>query len=241
MQVLERPVLATPGRRAAVPLRFAPWGLLALVVFVCGAAIVIGGDRPALHFKDDGAMSWLNAAQLVAASAFAFAVYVAMVGRPTGADRRPTLWLLISLGCFALALDEWFEIHGAVGPRLERLTHLPPVGPSAGDALLLSFVLLGVGVIWRYRREFARSRSALLLFGLGALLLAVSETVDVLSDGPLNALATGVSYSRNWLSVAEEGPKFVGCGAMLAGLLQRFLESVACEPWAEAARGEAPD
>lgn len=212
-------------RSSAPPLRYAPWGLIALSVLACGLAIMTGGHRIARHFEDDGGMDWLNSAQLVAAGAFALAVYFVMLGRRAGPDRRPRLWLFVSLVSFTLASDEALELHSQLGRRLEALA--PGPYPKWGaETLLVAACLLAAALVWRYWAELTHSRSALILFALGALLLGFSVTVDALTAGPLRTLWAAFSAPRGWLTLADEVPEFLGCTMLLAGVLRRLSESI---------------
>ena len=193
-----------------------PLLLLLLDVVVCAIVALAGGNRPNYYFYEGRFITWLNAAQIVAACIVAIGIYRA---RTAGNERGAgVFWILVALGSAFLAVDEIFEIHENLGMRL-REAKLPriPVVNGWGDVVLIAYGLAALAVCLRWRREIAANREALLYLALGGALLVGSELIDI--------FGIHQGRERDWWSVAEESQKVLGFAAILGGLIIRWIDA----------------
>jgi hypothetical protein len=184
----------------------------------CAGAIVAGGRHPDAFFWEGRFLTWLDVMQLSSISALSLALYT--VRRSVGGCGGARLWLLAWLGSLYLALDEGLLIHERVGALLATRFGFRGVARHLySDALIVLYGLSALTICLWYRRELLHFRGALQFIGLGLVLIALSEWIDVFM--PFGRRDVELSV------ILEESAKLVGFGAALGGFIRLHGAAVA--------------
>lgn len=210
-----------------------PYVLVVVDVAVCTVAIIAAGGRHAdLYFQERGAVNYLNAMQLSAASALCLAIYAARRHDRSDALKSARFWLLASAGSLYLALEEAFELKHILGAVLANWGSFQPVRSvlgydmprlplftQASGPMTLGLLIISLALCWRFRRELLRDRRASYFILSGLLILTLSEIVDV--------FVSHKAILKYWISVIEESGEFIGFGAILGGFILLYQNAVA--------------
>lgn len=162
------------------------WTLAACCV--AGASMELAfGMYKRKPFDENGVVTIMSFAQLLATSFTAFAIWRKRrrPGRFRLADMA-TIWLLIAVGFLYLAADEEILLHEGAGRDMKSLLGLGDNAWSArlDDMLIGVYGLIGLGALWLYRAELKPFHTCLVLLTVGFFWLAVSVAADMASHRP---------------------------------------------------------
>lgn len=134
---------------------------LILIVFTILLGLLKTGN-PSRYFGEGRYSTFWSAAQLLAIGGLAWQIFIARKRQTarTG-ERRPLLqrvhyvWLLMAAGFAFLAVDEVGELHERMDRFIIRALDLPhtPLTDRIDDAIMMSYGLIGLGVLWICRKE----------------------------------------------------------------------------------------
>lgn len=143
--------------------------------------------NPSRYFGEGRYTTFLSAAQLLGIGFLSWRIFKRRV---TNNDRRPAasadgkagqgrwIWLLMAAGFLFLAVDEVAELHERMDRGLIRFFHLPrtPLTDRIDDAILASYGLAGLAMMWSCRRElmnFRRVMQGPMLAGFAVMFLGI--------------------------------------------------------------------
>ena len=185
---------------------------LAVSIYVCTGEKMLG---------ESGFLTKLSGAQLLAISVITFAIFRIRnreIEKVFSLKNPRIVWALISAGFLFLMADELFKIHEGIDAIIQSTFNLKQSGVTdrINDLLVVAYALIGIGVIWIYRREFLVMKRSLAFMASGFGMLLVMVALDMLTsrDDVLRVvfsadLATDLQI---WLSFAEEGAKVLSEG-----------------------------
>ena len=145
----------------------------------------------------------ISAAQMLATALFAFRIFQLRRGELSlGESWRQEffVWLLISAGFAFLPLDEAFSLHGKLDRLIHRVFAMTETALSdrIDAAIIALYGIVGLAVLWHYRRELRRFDIRRWLIS-GFLFLACAVLFDAVSDGPAFALSVvGDYHAAEW-------------------------------------------
>gem|GEM_PF-2196821 len=184
-----------------------------IIIFTTCLGLYKTGN-PSRYFGEGRFTMGISCAQLLAVAWFAWCIYRCRRAATGGLGLfSPHLvWLLVASGFVFLTLDEGFELH----EKLDRLIHAWVIHAKANpwtdridDALIAIYGLVGMGVMWKFRKEVLLLRRSLLLpLILGFVSLFVSVGCDALSNGDelLHWMTGDLALAKvlnGWLSVGD--------------------------------------
>lgn len=157
---------------------------LAVIVFTILLGLWKTGN-PSRYFGEGRYTTFLSAAQLLTIGGLAWQIFIVR-NRQTAltGERRPLLqrahyvWLLMAAGFAFLAVDEVGELHERMDRFIIRGLDLPhnPLTDRLDDAIMMSYGLIGLGVLWIYRKEllaYQRCMRGPMMAGFGCLFLGL--------------------------------------------------------------------
>lgn len=136
------------------------------------------------------------------------------------------VWLFMCLGFCFLTIDEVAFVHEG----LDKLTHLALGMKETAwtdridDAIPLVYALIGLAVMWRYRRELRQFPGLWAWVGVGMVLLVASQALDALTNRKdilwlwLDSGAAAYWWAK--LNALEEGLKVLAEAVFLGGFLR---------------------
>jgi len=199
---------------------------------VVGLAVMLGllAGSPARHFGESGFTTWVSGAQLVAISVVTWKIWRLRGGTLVRNVWRAAhfVWLLIAAGFLFLTIDELVQIHEQLDEWIHALLILTEtaVTDRLDDLLILGYGLVGLGVLYHYRRELRLFRRDVVLIIVGFVLLSAMIAVDVLFGHPdiiaLFAPAHAVRSLMGWAGAVEEGFKVFADAAFLAAFVGTY-------------------
>ena len=188
------------------------------------AAVLIYAFTGKEELGEGGFLTKLSGAQLLAISVICFLVFRI---RNVGVEKKFSLknpaivWGLMAAGFFFLMADEMFKIHESIDEMIHSAFSLKETGVTdrIDDVLILLYALIGIGVIWAYRREFLIMKAGLPFLFTGFVFLFLTIGFDLLTnrDDVLRALLgdADAGVLETWLVIgefAEEGTKILSEG-----------------------------
>ncbi|NEP15991.1 MAG: hypothetical protein F6J97_03700 [Leptolyngbya sp. SIO4C1] len=181
------------------------------------------------HFQEGGLITWVSALQLLAIAAVSARLSRLRYRMQPAATRwfnwraAFVVWAAIALGFCFLAVDELTEIHESLDQSLHELFGISETGLTdrLDDLLVMLYAASGLGLLYVYRREIGRYRTALPFLISGFSLLFGSILIDTLTNRPdvLSAVLPPsqiATFSFN-LAVLEELLKLLSEGCFLVG------------------------
>lgn len=189
--------------------------VLFLVNLVAIAASIFSGYQRgdlAYRFGERQAITYFSSNQLGVTSLLAWIVYLLrkkLIANDQPYDRRVLFWLISAVGFLYLMLDESFQIHEGMDDSVFRLFghHENPGLDGVSTGL---YGVAAAAVCYYFRAEILRYRSALVLFCLGGVFLAVTSALDIGKEGPVHI-------------VFEESSKLLGVASFLVAHFAVFF------------------
>ena len=204
--------------------------LLLVEVFIIAVAIAIGvrEGNPNACFREGKSITWISVVHLLAISIISFKILsLRRSGRGRGfrnlVKSSGFVWGILALGFFLLACDESFRLHESADKRIHEVFGWTETGLTdrIDDILVGVYGLVGMGILFIYRKEIARYEQAHPFFLCGFLLLFVMVFLDVITNRNdfLEMLMDPgrVPFYKLWLSVGEESLKVLSEGCFLFG------------------------
>ena len=192
------------------PLTLARILLLNASLAVCFTAFgwVLLGDQAAFY-RELMPGTWLSATLLLLTGATALAVH-----RGFGIPRRRDFWSLSAVVFAVLALDELTQPTVFLSKWLKAEHQVAAPAPfNDVDSILLIALLSGCAILLaRHALVLLRHRTTILLFAIGLVLGAASQTLDAVVE------------PSKWEFVAEECLKLSALPFVLAGYLAALRE-----------------
>jgi hypothetical protein len=197
-----------PASRVLKPLL---WINLAVIVFAVALGLMKTGN-PSRYFGEGRFTTGISCLQLLIVAGLAFAT-CRMRRRPgASAGFAACLWALIGLGFVFLAADDALQIHEQIDGFIHKQLHLEQTGLTdrIDDAIIATYAVIGVGVLWLFRSELLRFKPMLPVLFAGFVAVVGSIFFDTLSNR--DDLLFWVVQDRRF-SKALEGWFAVGDGA----------------------------
>jgi hypothetical protein len=167
-------------------------------------------DDQAAFYRELMPGTWLSAAMLLFTAATALAVH-----RAAGTPGRRDFWSLSAIVFVVLAIDELAQPTVFLSKWLKAEQGLTAPGPFNDiDSILVVALLVGSLVLLaRHALVLLRHRTTIVLFAIGLVLGAASQTLD------------SVVEPTKWEFVAEECLKLAAIPFVLAGYLAALRDS----------------
>jgi hypothetical protein len=177
--------------------------IAALAVCFTAFGWVLLGDQAAFY-RELMPGTWLSAALLLFTAATALAIH-----RAAGAPGRRDFWSLSAIVFVVLAVDELAQPTVFISKWLKSEHQIAAPGPFNDiDSILVVALLVGsVALLARHALVLLRHRATIVLFAVGLVLGALSQTLD------------SVVEPSRWEFVAEECLKLSAIPFVLAGYL----------------------
>jgi len=177
--------------------------IAALAVCFTAFGWVLLGDQAAFY-RELMPGTWLSAALLLFTAATALAIH-----RAAGAPGRRDFWSLSAIVFVVLAVDELAQPTVFISKWLKSEHQIAAPGPFNDiDSILVVALLVGsVALLARHALVLLRHRPTIVLFAVGLVLGALSQTLD------------SVVEPSRWEFVAEECLKLSAIPFVLAGYL----------------------
>lgn len=207
--------------------------VLVINVALVGWALYIGAAKgnPERHFEETGFITWVSYFQLLATGAFGIGTYVA---RRKAAPRfwsAVVVWLLAGVGFIVLAIDERHRYHEKLDNALHDMFKLTESAWSdrIDDLIILSYGLIGIGVLWVCRKEVLMFRPALRFLYIGFAGLGLMVMIDVFSNRGdlLKSMGAGDDAESmvRWFGAVEDSIKLLAEAFFLIGFFAIFLSA----------------
>lgn len=138
-------------------------------------------------FDEDGVVTLLSFSQLLLTAFASFAIWRKRApGGRFSLKHGSAIWLIIALGFVYLSADEEILLHEGAGHDVNKIFGLAETGIWAhlDDMLVGLYGLVGLAMLWLYRRELLQFPVCVRLLATGFVFLAVSVAADAASHRP---------------------------------------------------------
>jgi hypothetical protein len=198
-------------------------------------AVILGVTRsangnPSRYFGEGRWTTLVSCLQLLIVAFFAFRVFLCR-GAVTS-DRGPRLWLLIAVGFVFLAADDGFQIHEQIDSIIHRRLHWKSTALTdrIDDAIIALYGLIGLVVLWVYRRELLQFRPMLKALGVGGVCAVLSILCDTLSNRPdfffwLTGNMDRAKKLEGWFAVGDGGFQLLAIGSFVAAFYLAWAQA----------------
>ena len=159
-----------------------------LFLFVGTLISVLAGQKPSRQFSEGHIFTLFSGALLGLTGLTALLVYRRRSAGREGFRQRirapEFLWILIGAGFLYLALDEVACFHEKMGRMIRDCFHLPenPLTERIDGVIIVIYGIIGLWALWVYRGEMKFFKTVRAGLVIGFILLAVSQSFDLLSD-----------------------------------------------------------
>lgn len=201
--------------------------VLALNFIAISSAALLKTYTDINPFRESGYITILSWLQLLSIAFLAFKIKKqAVLAKQTSA-----IWLIIGAGFIFLGIDEAAQTHENIDKLIHRTFNMEETNLTdrIDDALVGLYGLIGLGVLFFYRRAFIPHSNTLKFFVMGFACLFTMVFFDVITNRndilPLFMQADIADKLHRGLSIAEEGLKiFAEAFFIFAffGILQNF-------------------
>jgi hypothetical protein len=167
-------------------------------------------DDQAAFYRELMPGTWLSAAMLLFTAATALAIH-----RAAGTPGRRDFWSLSAIVFVVLAIDELAQPTVFISKWLKSEQGISAPGPFNDiDSILVVALLVGsLALLARHALVLLRHRTTILLFAVGLVLGATSQTLDSIVE------------PSKWEFVAEECLKLSAVAFVLGGYLAALRDS----------------
>lgn len=171
--------------------------------------------------REDGLASWFMVTQTLAAAAFAWLIFTALLHRQAAAARRIG-WFVVAAFITYMCIDDGAMVHERIGTAVKNSTGIGRYPSYAWQYVLLPFfALMGVFMLWFLWREMPRTADrARVAAAIGLFVLAVAmDFVEGMDEGYrwLSAAAGwDAGTIRHFSKSLEEFLEMVGMSILLA-------------------------
>ncbi|MEA5521696.1 hypothetical protein [Limnoraphis robusta] len=208
------------------------WKIIAFDLLFIGAMMIraiLNQKTPMRYFGETGIISWFSCLQLLILAGLAWKIYrirkLSQV-ETKGKHAPQTLWKLIAMGFFFLAVDEIVQIHEATDFLIHWIFQIPDNSKFLQlDGLIVAgYSAIGAYILYSFWDEFQQYRSAFYLFIIGFALKATMVLIDVSTDDQtvFSSWFTDPKSHKlmyDWVQTVEESFKILAEGAFIAAFL----------------------
>ncbi|ERT04388.1 putative membrane protein [Lyngbya aestuarii BL J] len=206
------------------------WMILLFDLVFLGLTIrraVLLGKSPMVYFGETGIISWLSCLQLLVLSGLAWQISgVRKQVNLKGKKAPQTLWQLISIGFFYLAVDEIGQIHETVDVLIQWMFNVPEDNNllKYDGVIVAGYSAVGAYILYSFWDEFKRYKPAFYLFVLGFALKATMVLIDLGTDDDSIFSFWLADPKRHklvyeWIQMVEESFKIIAEGAFIAAFI----------------------
>lgn len=212
-------------------------GVNLLVILFC----TITDEMPGDSFGEGGLITLTSVANLLAIAGLSFLILLLNRDNQVhffNVKGSHFFWFLSAVGFVFLALDEKLKIHENTDKLIHRIFNLQEtmLTDSIDDFIILLYGVIGLIVIYFYRRDIKLFMNGKKYFALGFVLFVVTAGIDFLHN--IHFVIPGFEvndpkYFFGWYKVAEESVKLFAEVAFALGYYSCytfFLESQIKEP-----------
>ncbi|MDY6901825.1 MAG: hypothetical protein SWZ49_27670 [Cyanobacteriota bacterium] len=177
-----------------------------------------------VYFGETGIISWLSCIQLLVLSGLSWRISWVRKQVETKVKKSPkTLWQLIALGFFYLAVDEILQIHEATDWLIHWLFKMEEtrLTDSIDDAIVALYGIIGVYLLYKFWDEFKHYFQAFRLFIFAFILKLVMVIFDFYTNDEM-ILSNRFSDPEeqkvmlDWLTTIEDSFKILAEGVFIA-------------------------
>lgn len=140
--------------------------------------------------------------------------------------RRHLIWLIMGIGFFFLAYDERFMFHEGLDKAIHRYFQIKETSMTDrfDDYIVGLYAIFGIGALYFSRKEITRHPVLFSYLGTGFILVAVSVSLDIISNDDAVLQWAGVSETilpalKKGFRTLEEVAKLMAEAIFLAGFL----------------------
>ncbi|NIP30180.1 MAG: hypothetical protein GTO02_08525 [Candidatus Dadabacteria bacterium] len=138
------------------------------------------------YYKEGQLVTIYSAIKLLITSSICWKIFKLRLGIISSKvlNNMNSIWLLISIGFFFLAIDELALIH----ENIDKLIHIifnmeeSPLSDRLDDLIVFIYALIGCAVLYRYKEEIIKYKFVLKYIMIGLALLFVMVIADVLTN-----------------------------------------------------------
>ena len=145
--------------------------------------LVIGRPPEQYFSKEASYITWVSFFQLLMVSYFSLKVFKSTKENNNYFWQNSAfLWLIIAIGFLFLSIDEVIRIHENLDRIIHKSFHIKETAISdrIDDALVGLYALIGMGILYFYRNELKKYKSALIFFSISLIfvfLMVFSEMI----------------------------------------------------------------
>ncbi len=160
---------------------------VAIVIFTVALGLHKTGN-PSRYFGEGRFTTAISCFELLLTAWFASRICsvrrAQLAGR--GWFSGPILWALVSAGFVFLAADDAFKFHERLDHVVHVVFHLQKTALTdrIDDAIILLYGLIGLAVLWTFRRELRPLRVMLAPLVIGFVFFGLNVFFDTLGDKP---------------------------------------------------------
>ena len=149
-------------------------------------SISIFSDDPKKYFKELQLFTWLSFIKLLIISYINWKAY--NIRRPRNSkidfNKDHSIWFIISSGFLFLALDEVLLIHENTDKIIHKILKMKESGLTdrIDDLIVLIYALLGILILYSYRKELLKFAKSLTYLVIGFFLLFLRIIIDFITN-----------------------------------------------------------
>ncbi|MBD3425881.1 MAG: hypothetical protein GF409_01465 [Candidatus Omnitrophica bacterium] len=179
--------------------------IIVLLNLIVVATALFLGETPDEYFAEGALATYISFIQLALISVLCWFVF---------RIKRTAIWIVICAGFAFLALDEVIMIHEKIDMFIHWLFRMEETALTdrIDDLVILAYAAVGLGVLYRYRKEFYSLKKAAPALIAGVLFMGIMVAGDIISN---RADILTDPLLRSWVSAMEDAFKLFAEGAFL--------------------------
>jgi hypothetical protein len=141
--------------------------------------------NPSRYFGEGRFTTAISCGQLLLAAFFSFSIFQARRAQTVGRESAGYwLWAFVAGGFVFLAADDAFQFHEQMDKVINKIFHLPKTALTdrIDDAIICLYALIGLWVLWMFRKEMRDFRRMLLPLIVGFVFAFASMVCDTLGN-----------------------------------------------------------
>ena len=201
-------------------------------VAVAGTILVTPFDKLGGQFDEKGFITYVSVIQLLMLSYYGYKVFrerAKSIKHPW--QSSITIWAMVSVGFFFLALDDFIAIHEGIDIMIHSIGSFQETGLSdrIDDLIVGLYGLIAIGLLAMYRRELKKYRHAFPYVIAGFTMLFLMVGVDVLTnrdDILLTFLSREVTDNiMGWVFILEESLKLLSEAVLIVAVYSCYQQA----------------
>lgn len=209
--------------------------VFALLAIVVSLLVGIPFGDVSLGFQESNVGTFASVAILLLTAYASLKIHALRNPQRDGRLLDPAhIWAIIGAGFIFLGLDDALRLH----EQMDRLIHQfggveeTAVSDRLDDLIILAYGLVGIVVLFAYRREIVRVEGFVPLLAIGFVLMFLQVAVDVITnrDEYLELLDIARENARSvkrWMHVLEESLKLLAEAFFFAGFVHVLRHDLA--------------